>query len=57
MNLKDTIEINKRIMKLIKRKYDEAFPAGHNTLESRYYEHLDLDTRDAESFLGTPEKK
>jgi len=57
MNLKDTIEVNKRIMKLIKRKYDEAFPAGHNTLESRYYEHLDLDTRDAESFLGTPEKK
>ena len=57
MNLPATIKINKKIMALIKSKYDEAYPAGHHTPESRYYERLDLDTRDAESFLGTPQKK
>lgn len=56
MNLKMTIEINKKIMKLIKSKYDETYPVGHHTPESRYYERLDLDTRDAESFLGPTAK-
>ena len=50
MNLKQTISINKRIMKLIRSKYTEVFPNGYDTPESRYYCRLKQDTEKAEKY-------
>jgi len=57
MTLEETIKINKKIMDLIKSRYDDTFPDSFNSPESRYYERLDRETEQAEQYLDTPTKK
>jgi hypothetical protein len=40
MNIAQTVKINRQIMKLIKSKYTELFPAAYSTTEARYYKLL-----------------
>ncbi len=50
MNLKQTIKVNKEIMKLIRSKYTAEFPNGYNSPESRYYCRLERDIEGAEAY-------
>lgn len=47
MDLLQTVNTNRQIMKLIKSKYPELFPAAYSTPESRYYKMLLRDTEQA----------
>ena len=44
MTLQEQMQINQKIMDLIKSKYVDSFPTGYNTPESRYYYCLERDT-------------
>lgn len=52
MTLDKNIKVNKKIMQLIRSKYNELFPAGYNTPESRYYLRLQLDVHRARKYLA-----
>ena len=51
MNLQETVKINKRILALIKSKYEDPPSLWPRGLESRYYDHLSRDTQKAEEAL------
>lgn len=51
MDLTETVETNKMIMRLIESKYTELFPAAYTNIEARYYNHLLRDTYTAESAM------
>lgn len=57
MRIKTNVEVNKKIMALIKSKYPEDFPDEYNTPESRYYKRLELDTEEAEQYLKNNKPK
>lgn len=57
MDPRMTIEVNKKIMKLIKSKHAEIFPIGYSTPDSRYYERLKRDTKKIEQFIIIFDKK
>jgi len=51
MNLQDTVLVNRKIMHLIKSKYDELFPSGYNNYDANYFKRLKRDTTQAEDAL------
>lgn len=51
MDLKTTVETNKKIMALIRSKYPEIFPTGYNNADYRYYMLLDKENAGAERYL------
>ena len=57
MDLEKTIRTNRQIMKLIKLKYEDAFPFGYRTTESKYYQLLEKETEAAQNYLGPLPKK
>ncbi len=54
MNLKETIKINKKIMRLISSKYENFSILNCNTPELRYFQCLKRETEQAENYLATP---
>jgi hypothetical protein len=60
MDLWETIEVNKEIMRLIRSKYPEALQLQWNPLELDYYKQLEAETEKAKQYLETtvgPEAK
>ena len=57
MDLEKTIRTNRQIMKLIKLKYEETFPFGYRTTESKYYQLLEREIEAAQNYLGSLPKK
>jgi len=57
MNLREATRINNKILKLIKLKYEDDFPLGYHTPESRYYELIEKEIKTAQRFLGNDAKK
>jgi len=47
MDLKDTITINERIMRLIESKYPGEFPTSYSGLDYTYYKQLEKDIEKA----------
>jgi len=53
MMLKETIKINKKIMRLILSKYEDPTSLELTTPESHYYQRLRRETEQAENYLVT----
>ena len=51
MDLRATAEINRKILALIKSKYEAGIVLDKRTLENRYYERLQKDNKGAENAL------
>lgn len=50
MTLKEQVQINRKIMELIKSKYPGDFPEAYSTPKSRYYQSLGRDIVTAEAY-------
>jgi len=57
VNLRETVEINKKVMALIKSKYPDVFPLGYNNPDATYYNRLDEDNIKGERYLSYSKKK
>jgi len=57
MTFKETIEVNKKIMKLIRSKFPEEFPTGYPSPDYTYYTRLERDVEAAERCLRHAGKK
>lgn len=44
MDLSETVTVNRQILKLIRSKHDEFFPAAYLTPEARYYKMIERDS-------------
>lgn len=51
MDLRATAEINRKILALIKSKYEAGIVLDKRTLENRYYERLQKDNKGAKNAL------
>lgn len=56
MDLKTTIETNKKIIALIKSKYPDVFPLGYNNPDATYYNLLDEENVEGERYLYQSKK-
>jgi len=50
MSFKQTVEINKKIMALIKSKYSDDFPMSYHNADATYYNRLADDVLKAEAY-------
>lgn len=57
MDFKVTIEINRKIMALIKSKYSNDFPLAYNNPDAQYYNRLDAEVFKAEKYLESSSKE
>ncbi|MBA7569800.1 hypothetical protein ES708_11541 [subsurface metagenome] len=57
MDLRKQMDVNLKIMRLIKWKYIDEFPVGYNTPEANYYRHLKEDVAKANRYLERAGRK